>query len=438
MNSASDQSHRRIRDFRLIALVLASLIGAVLAEGVVRFANLMPLQREATSMRNGAITRDEDDDHISRLIIHPYRGFSPRPGFETEETARWLARSNLFGIRSMVADPRALREEELVVGIFGGSVARGTVFRGRQPLREAVLRSYPECKDSLRIINFAIGGYKQPQQLYLLSELLLLKVPIDIVVNIDGFNEIALGTTDATRGHHPLYPEHNFWLSTMEFSNGSLSPRQIELSAKIISLKNDAEVYRELLDRVPILRHSALIQCLVGSVVLKSERGAIALEEGLRNEPRGDREEAVFTLPNPHFTSDDERQQFVAGLWRRSSEQMKSIAETFGASYIHILQPNQYVKGSKTLNAKELATAWAPNRPWSRAATTGYPFLRTSGKELTRNGVDFHDLTTIFQDHQETIYIDVCCHLNDRGYQILGSEIGKLVGRTIGNRDMQD
>ena len=53
---------------------------------------------------------------------------------------------------------------------------------------------------SRTICNFGSGGYKQPQQLAALSEALLLGVPLDVVVNIDGYNEVALGKSDAQRG----------------------------------------------------------------------------------------------------------------------------------------------------------------------------------------------------------------------------------------------
>ena len=331
----------------------------------------------------------------------------------------------------MVADPRAIAREDLVVGIFGGSVAQGTSFPGRDALRRTILGLCPEYRGSLKIVNFAVGGYKQPQQLNLLSELLLLNVPIDIVVNIDGFNEIALGGTDAERGYHPLYPERNFWLTTLGFARGALSTHQIELTAEIMRLRRDTDAGRAALSRLPLLHRSALLQAAVGSNVLAKERKSIALEEVLRSESEGDPEQAVFDLPDGCLGQEDGCRQLIADLWKRSSEQMRALAEDSGASYLHFLQPNQYVADSKPLSDEELATAWAPQRPWSRAATSGYSFLRSAGRELVADGVDFHDLSLIFQNHQETIYRDVCCHYNQRGYEILGERIGTLVGRRI-------
>ncbi len=428
---SSPSSNRRNRALQIGSLILASLVGLILADGAIRLLDLMPLQRQAATQPKEAADDAAGEESASRLMVHPFRGFTPRPGQETEETSRWLSRSNVFGIRSMVADPRTIDPGDVVVGIFGGSVARGTSFRGGEALRQTILEVHPELQDSLRIVNFAASGYKQPQQLYLLSELLLLGVPIDVVVNIDGFNEIALGGTDAGRGYHPLYPQRNVLLTTLGFARGTLSTHQIELTAEIMRLRKDTESGRAALSRLPLLHRSALIQSALGSYVLAKERKSITLEEVLRSESEGDPEQAVFDLPDPCLDQEDDCRQLIADIWKRSSEQMRAVAENSGASYLHFLQPNQYVADSKPLSDEELDIAWAPQRPWSRAATSGYSFLQSAGRGLVADGVDFHDLSLIFQNHQETIYRDVCCHYNQRGYEILGREIGRAVGQRL-------
>jgi hypothetical protein len=414
-----------------MALFLASLVALAAADGAIRLFDLMPAQRAAVASPEVPLAGDVESGEVTRTVVHPFRGFTPRPGFETDETSQWHSRSNIFGIRSLVADPRSIADDDLVVGIFGGSVARGTSFRGREAMRRAILSVCPEHEESLRIVNFAISGYKQPQQLYLLSELLLLDVPIDVVVNIDGFNEIALGGTDADRGNHPLYPERNFWLTTLGFARGALTGREIEMTADVLRLKRRTASRRELFNRLPIIRRSALAQSVVGSVILNAQREAVAIEDALRSESLSDRARDVMSLSDPCLGATDECRQLIADIWKKSSEQMRAVAETSGASYLHFLQPNQYVADSKPLTDDELATAWAPQRPWSRAAASGYPFLQRAGRELAAGGVDFHDLSYIFADHSETIYNDVCCHFNERGYEIVGQRIGELVGRAV-------
>ena len=57
------------------------------------------------------------------------------------------------------------------------------------------------------LLNTAYGGYKQPQQLMALNYALALGAQFDVVVNLDGFNEVALDASEnALQGVSPAYP----------------------------------------------------------------------------------------------------------------------------------------------------------------------------------------------------------------------------------------
>ncbi|MDG1984358.1 MAG: hypothetical protein P8M11_07315, partial [Planctomycetota bacterium] len=56
-----------------------------------------------------------------------------------------------------------------------------------------------------------------------------------------------------------------------------------------------------------------------------------------------------------------------------------------------------------------------------------YSLLQRAGDELAGTGVRFHDLTLVFQDHPESIYVDSCCHVNRLGNQILAEAIAAAV-----------
>ena len=51
-----------------------------------------------------------------------------------------------------------------------------------------------------------------------------------------------------------------------------------------------------------------------------------------------------------------------------------------------------------------------------------YPLLQEAGVALAAEGVRFHDLTAVFADHPESIYIDTA-HVNRLGGQILAEAI---------------
>ena len=106
---------------------------------------------------------------------------------------------------------------------------------------------------------------------------------------------------------------------------------------------------------------------------------------------------------------------------------MHELAEANEIGYFHFLQPNQYVPGSKIMKAEELKIAFAENQPHKPVVENGYPYLIKEGNELIHHGVNFFDLTMIFSKNDSILYNDDCCHLNDKGYNIIGAAIGKTL-----------
>lgn len=88
----------------------------------------------------------------------------------------------------------------MLVGIFGGSVARQCCDQGA-PRLAALLEWSPRFAGR-EVVPLCLGheGYKQPEQLLVLAYLLSLGQQFDLVINIDGFNEVALGTYNNDRG----------------------------------------------------------------------------------------------------------------------------------------------------------------------------------------------------------------------------------------------
>ena len=119
---------------------------------------------------------------------HPFFGFS----FQPDLNAPW--ESNNMGFMEEFDYPYRKSSDELVIGLFGGSVAQGLA----APRPTNVLRNTigAACRDKgyrkVTVLTFAQGGWKQPQSafcyLYYLDT-------VDIAIFLEGFNEI---------GHLPL------------------------------------------------------------------------------------------------------------------------------------------------------------------------------------------------------------------------------------------
>ncbi len=132
-------------------------------------------------------------------------------------------------------------------------------------------------------------------------------------------------------------------------------------------------------------------------------------------------------LPEDCLGSADACWELIVDIWERSSGMMQGVAMSAGARYVHLLQPNQYLPDSKPLNPEELETAYDERHPIARRVRAAYPLLRQRGPSLRSRGVAFMDLTGAFEGHDETLYVDRCCHFNEEGYRILSRPLAAWI-----------
>jgi hypothetical protein len=104
-----------------------------------------------------------------------------------------------------------------------------------------------------------------------------------------------------------------------------------------------------------------------------------------------------------------------------------ALCEANGIAYFHFLQPNQYVEGTKPMAASEQAVALNVENPYRAPAVACYPLLIEEGRSLKAQGINFHDLTRVFAEHSEPLYVDDCCHFNDAGDKILAENIAAAI-----------
>ena len=117
---------------------------------------------------------------------------------------------------------------------------------------------------------------------------------------------------------------------------------------------------------------------------------------------------------------------YLASIWGRSSRQMHALCETHGCRYLHFLQPIP-IPSSKPMGRVELEVVGRSNADIAEGhAKKGYPYLQQEAQGLLDSGVRIHDLTGLFHDVEEQVYVDPYCHLNKLGNEILGREIARF------------
>lgn len=321
------------------------------------------------------------------------------------------------------------QEDTVVIGIFGGSVAAFFSAFGVDSLKRQ-LESLPLFKNKkFEFVHVALGGYKQPQQLLALTYLLSLGADFDVVINLDGFNEIVLPPVEnIPHKVSPFFPRNWKWLSNTTMSNQTKS-----LVGKLTYLRKARVSYASMFNN-SVLRFSNTMNLIWslpdGFLDNKISEAQRELNVSTDEQP------STYQQTGPEYVYVDDPTMYrdLASHWFRSSQQMAKLSESNQILYWHFLQPNQYVKDSKKLSEEEAKIAISTESPYKTPAEQGYPAFIRAGKELADSNIQFHDLTMIFKDHLESVYADDCCHLNARGNKILGDTIGRLMVEDIEKR----
>jgi hypothetical protein len=357
-------------------------------------------------VRDGDYAHYYENDPQLRMITWT-EGYSAHPYFGYESSTM-RASEDLLSQRTA---------NDFVVGILGGSVAGSFAeYCIRNPsLFDSLTNVIPALREkTLRIVNLANGGYKQPQQFFVATYFM---DKLDLLINLDGFN-------DATPGHLlPVYPLDFPTLSAQFYgraSQGGIWPMLGRSARWLYRKMNDAP----LSWKFPGLSRSSLYflswyyaHDLLYRVVKVSESAYYAKEFGSHQS------EALRNTPPKQITED------LIAIWKKyTTLEDDLVRKRTGKLVFFFLQPNQYLKGSKPFSDEEKKLAIDPLRVEATNETMG--LLKAAAQELRKRGVPMHDLTGIFSSTVEPVYRDNCCHLNDLGNQIMtGAVVSSILAR---------
>lgn len=409
-------------------LVAATLVCALGAAELVAWVGLGLVSEgySATAAERAAVAEQQADagpvrrriPGVGNEVIHPFLGYVTDPAINAKESRRERGELEVDeqGLFSGWGEPEPVPEDAVRVGVFGGSVAFVMSFAARAELVEGLESSRP-----VAVRVGALGGYKQPQQLMTLAWMLAQGEHFDIVINLDGFNDIALAVNDNVRsGINPFYPAK--WSARLGTYD---DPEVVRTIGDLRFTRGRRIAWAKALER-PLLRRSPSL-LLVWAVVDRGfEKRVGELELAVRQAVRAERPFQRFG-PTMGFADDGEMYRKLAAFWGRSSRAMATLAAGHGARYYHFLQPNQYLPGSKPLTAKEREVAFREDSPYLKLVTEGYPYLREEGARLAAEGIAFYDLSMLFEHDQRDLYVDVCCHLDTLGSSALAQAIATAI-----------
>jgi len=245
----------------------------------------------------------------------------------------------------------------------------------------------------------------------------------DLVVNIDGFNEVALSSVNHQRGLDISMP------STMHLDplvnlvdQATLTPEKLQSLAAISQYK---ERINYLVGR---LQHNriAAINFVLERLHRSATSGYRAELDRFANLPSSPSEHSLI-LGTPAVSARDDTRLFadIARGWIDASMLMQTLLVARGVLYFHVLQPNQYFT-TRSFGAEEARVARSEASPFKKSVEAGYPVLVAESAAL-KTRVNFLDASGILDRESSAVYIDDCCHYTLRGNQLLADAIARQI-----------
>lgn len=370
--------------------------------------------------------------------LHPYFGPTHRQGypFDIPEPLRESASSparvptNNFGFASTHNYPFVKTSpSQFVIGMFGGSVGAWFCQVGAHRLVEDLKANAFFKTREIVPLCFSHEGYKQPQQLLLLSYFLSTGQVFDLVLNIDGFNEVALSSLNNERGLDISMPSAMHLEPLVNLVNqATLTPEKLQSLAAISQYKERINYLVGRLQHNPVAVINFVLERLHRSATA-SYQAEVARFSAIPSNPS----DASLILATPSVTQRDEDRALAdaAKNWAEASTLMHTMLAARGVPYFHVLQPNQYFT-TRSFSAEEARIARSDASPFKKGAERGYPLLIKESETLKAR-VKFLNATGIFDSESAAVYMDDCCHYTLRGNQILADAIARQILGSTGS-----
>lgn len=422
MNSPSSKIKTIIFSLGLFALIVISIeissffiLSIMLGHPFSRVETLADMKATISSDASPRDARYFSPPSAKPQVTHPFIGFV-RNGPTPEDE---------FGFRNANNPFQKKSAEKIILAITGGSFAL-ELFTYSTPTLIEQLKLNPQFKDKEFIsLNFAAGGLKQPQQLMALNYFLSLGAEFDILINIDGFNEVALPLAENIKqGIFPFFPRR--WGSRIDL----LSDPTLFLNVSYgVLCRNIQHKSSRLLTQSVVSRFTTAY--LVWTILDNGLSGQIQKTEQNLPSKKSIALSYAARGPQVNYSSPDDLHQAIVSHWEKSTLLMNDIAHSQNIRYFHFLQPNQYLKDSKVLNLDEKEHAFSDTHPYKKPIESIYPLMRENIPSMQAKGLAIEDLTLIFKDTIARRYRDACCHLTKVGYHEVAEIIATSINRSI-------
>jgi hypothetical protein len=338
--------------------------------------------RYASSLVPVNVVNVLDESWVYRL--HPYLGYTYKPGFCPSKpgfrpSPSAIPANNVGFISNYDYPFQRKSDKQFIVGFFGGSVAQFlAMYEFERHSLADNLRKLPALKDKeIIVLNFALAGYKQPQQALVLSYFLSIGQDLDLIINLDGFNEVYHAALNNKHSVDVSMPASSFALPLVDIENDDLSPEGANVALSILQEKN----------RLKSLLTEATGCNLASSYLLKAmqikhyaaafERHRVEFNRVVSEGSKQRKQDPVIRVSRVDSPLEDEAlYRKASAIWVNGSIIMRDMLAQRQIPYFHFIQPNQFYS-SKSFSEQErkIALSKGGEAEYAESIRKGYPIL---------------------------------------------------------------
>ena len=370
-----------------------------------------------------------DESIVERL--HPFFGYVLKQGAFTNPKLK--LKVNKQGFFSLYEYPFVkTKPNQFIIGVFGGSVANNFALDEyiNQRLSKK-LKTYPELANKeIIVLNFGNGGYKQPQQLLILNYFLALGQELDLAINIDGFNEVALSNLNNKAQLEVGMPSVQHIQPLSGLAN-NVSP---EVMSAIVQISENKKQLKSAIDKLSTCQLAlchAITSLQVKQLVNTYQQAIVKYDIQVKNAPKDSANNIIYIPSSDSVLETTAAFDKMAALWYESSLTMNQILSNRKIKYFHFVQPNQYYPTKRVFTEKEKQIFISKDSPYEAAVRQGYPVLLSKVDDLQKTGVNVFNGVNILDNAKETVYKDACCHYNSAGDEILANYVSSSIIKVL-------
>lgn len=333
---------------------------------------------------------------MSAHVPHPFWGFHLNPQMKG---------INNLGFDNPDDYPYERKSNEVIVGVFGGSVAEHAAPFLRAAFAKAENALVQKCKREVKLLNFAQGAFRQPSQFHIFSFFL---EKIDIAINIDGFNDLFFTPSARFPASYPVFTDELFYITSEKYQKLSLSYRFGQWQHALL---------KPLVENHTLARSDLAFEMIKKIFYILENKKAKSLEEARTIGIKGAADE---------FEQSSQPQNLIA-TWKKYIlfQDILSLKNTKKSFFF--LQPSQYAENSKIFSPEEKKIAFVTEPGELLNRQQGILQLQEATENLAKKGVAIYDYSRLFSGVSDPVFIDDCCHLNQKGNQLLSDAIVKVL-----------